>query len=283
LAERTGLTVFSEFRERDLAAGGQGMPITALADWVQFRHADEPRLLLHLGGVTSIVYIPANARPQDVLAFECGPGTRLLDAVIRQGSGGKERYDAGGKYAVQGHCLDALVARWLDHPFLHARPPKSLPRSEFGANWVDRAARDVIDAKGSMEDFLCSLSHFVVKIVARACRQLPKGAAPLHIWLSGGGSRNGLFWRLLEDELPGVALHRLDELGVPTQARQATGAAVLAAMAVDGIPASSPNATGAVGRLLGKVTPGEPRNWARCLRWMAEQSSPQLTHPYRAA
>jgi len=283
IVERTGLTVVSDFRERDVAAGGQGMPITALADWVQFRHRDEPRLLVHLGGITSAVYIPANARPQDVIALEVGPGTRLLDSVIRLGSGGRERCDAGGKYAVQGRCLDALLAVWMEHPYFTQPPPKSLPRSEFGADWVDRQARSVMELKGTLEDFLCTLSHFLVRCVAGAWKQLPKPSADLPIWLSGGGTRNGLFWRLFEQELPGVPLKRLDELGVSTQARQSSGAAVLAAMALDGIPGSSPAATGAVGRLLGRVTPGDPRSWSRCLRWMVEQSPPEITHPYKAA
>jgi len=284
IVERTGLTLISEFRERDMAAGGQGMPITAIADWVQFRHPEQSRILLHLGGTTSLVYIPANARPQDVVAFEVGPGTRLLDAVIRQGSHGRERYDAGGKYSVQGHCLDSIMAHWLEHPFFEQKPPKSLGRSEFGAEWIAKAAHAVAEESRTLEDLLCTLSHFLIRSIANACRRwLPIPSGPPHFWLSGGGSRNGLFWRLLEQEIPGVLLHRLDDIGVSSQARQAASAAVMAAMAMDGIPASSPGATGAVGRLLGRVTPGEPRNWARCLRWMGEQSSLELTHPHRAA
>ncbi len=184
---------------------------------------------------------------------------------------------------MQGRCIDSLLAGWLEHPFLHKTPPKSLPRSEYGVEWIERAARAIVKEKGSLEDFLCTLSHFLIRSVAISLRWLPKHDGPLPIWLSGGGTRNGLFWRLLERDLPAHPLHRLDELGVPAQARQAAGAAVLAALAMDGVPASSPGATGAVGRLLGSVTPGEPRNWGRCLRWMAEQSLPDITHPYRAA
>jgi anhydro-N-acetylmuramic acid kinase len=284
IVERTGLTVFGDFRERDLAAGGQGMPITAIADCVQFRHAEQPRLLLHLGGTTSLVYLPANARPQNVLAFEVGPGSRLLDAVIRQGSHGRERYDAGGKHSVQGHFLERLMATWLEHPYFQQKPPKSLGRSDFGAEWIARAARSVAEDGGHLEDFLCTLSHFLIRSVVLSWqRWLPKPEGIPQLWLSGGGSRNGLFWRLLEQDLPGVKLHRLDEIGVPSQARQAAGAAILAAMAMDGIPASSPGATGAVGRLLGRVTPGEPRNWARCVRWMSEHSALEPTNPTRAA
>lgn len=283
IVEKTGLTVIDEFRERDIAAGGQGMPITSIADWAFFRDADQGRLLVHLGGITSFVYIPAHARPQDVLAFEIGPGTRLLDAIIRQGSSGRERFDVGGKHAVQGKCLDGLLAKWLEHPYLQQRPPKSLSRTEFGVDWIARAARAAVEVEGKLEDFLCTLSHFLVRSIVLATRWLPAMTEPVHLWLSGGGTRNGLFWRLLEQEMPGVVLHRLDELGVPSQARQAAGAALLAALAMDGVPASSPGVTGAVGRLLGKMTPGEGRSWARCLRWMAEQSTGELTSPYKAA
>jgi anhydro-N-acetylmuramic acid kinase len=283
IAERTGLTVFSDFRERDVAAGGQGMPITGIADWALYRNTHEPRLLVHLGGVVSLVHIPASARPQDVVAFEVGPGTHLLDAVIRQASAGREQCDAGGKHAVQGKCLDSLLAGWLEHAFFHQRPPRSLSRSEFGPEWIARAARAAAETKGTLEDLLCTLSHFVVRSIAVAVRGLLGSSPAAKIWLSGGGTRNGLLWRLLEQEIPGVALQRLDDLGVPTQARQAAGAAVLAALAVDGVPASSPGSTGSVGRILGRVTPGEPRNWARCLRWMSEQTIHEFTRPYRAA
>lgn len=283
LAERTGLTVFSDFRERDVAAGGQGMPVGALADWTFFRHPGEQRVLVHLGSVTSIVVVPAGARPQDIVACEAGPGTRLLDAVIRQGSRGKESCDIGGKRAVQGRCLDGLLGECLEHPFFNQRPPKSLPRSLFGSDWIGRAAKAVADQSGTLEDLLCTLTHLVVRSLVKALHAIPKIDGNLRLWLSGGGSRNGFFWRLLEQELPGVELHRLDELGVAAQARQAAEAALLAAFAMDGVPAGSAGTTGEVGRILGHVTPGEPAGWARCLNWMAEKNAPELRRLYKAA
>ncbi len=284
IAERTGLTIFSEFRERDVAAGGQGMPIAALADWVFFRHPAKRRILVHFGSVTSIVVIPAGAKPQDVVAFETGPGTRLLDAVIREGSRGKESFDVGGKHAVQGRCFENLSASWLEHPYFAQRPPKSMPRSEFGPEWIARAASAVARENGSIEDLLCTLTHFVAACVVTALRSLPhRDEGDLQLWLSGGGSRNGLLWRLLEQELPGAVVHRLDDLGVPSQGRQAAEAAVLAAFAMDGVPAGSAGTTGEVGRLLGRITPGEPRNWSRCLNWMVEKNAAELTRPYKAA
>ncbi len=283
LAERTGLTTFSHFRERDIVSGGQGMPITALADWTLFRHGANRRIIIHLGGVTSIVILPPNARPQDVIAFEAGPGTRLLDTVVRQASSGRERCDLGGRHAVQGRCIDAVLNAWLNHPYFSKKPPRSLPRSEFGPDWIAQAAHTIAQHNGTLEDFLCTLSHFVVRCVSAALRPFGWHTDSEIIWLSGGGSRNGLLWRIFEKELAGVKLQRLDDLGITSQARQAVGAALLAAWAMDGIPASSGGTTGSMGKILGQIVPGEAKNWAQCVRWMAKHSSPEIRNPYRAA
>ena len=91
-----------------------------------------------------------------------------------------------------------------------------------------------------------------------------------------------MIWRLMEQYAPQWQIARLDELGVPCAMRNATAAGVLAALTLDGVPASTPGATGAVGSLLGRLTPGGMTNWSRCVRWMAEQTG-EITPPYRAA
>jgi anhydro-N-acetylmuramic acid kinase len=282
VADRLGVTVVGDFREHDVAAGGQGMPLSALVDSLLFRHTSEERLLIHLGGVSSVVYLPPGGRVQDVLAFEAGPCNRLLDAVIRQGTGGKERFDSGGHYAVQGRCVEPLLAEWQRHAFHQRKPPKSLPRSDYGPEFIQDAVKRTAAHNGTLQDLLCSLSHHVIDCIISGSRRWLPAADKRTVHLSGGGARNGMFWRLLEQQAPEWKPSRLDELGVPAQARNATAAAVLAALTLDGVPASTPSATGAVGRLLGRLTPGSSTNWARCLRWMTEHGS-ELTLPYRAA
>ena len=99
--------------------------------------------------------------------------------------------------------------------------------------------------------------------------------APGPVALSGGGVRNGLLWRLLEQPFAGIPLQRTDEVGVPADVRKALSFGMLAALTLDGVPASVPSATGAAGsRLLGSITPGSSINWARCLAWMAAQTAP---------
>jgi len=276
VAERTGVTVVSDYRSRDLAVGGQGVPLAALADYLLFRHPREGRAVVHLGGMARLVYLPARCRLNEVAGFEAGPCNVLLDALMRQLTGGREQYDPGGKHAVQGRCLEPLLLRWLGHPYLQRRPPKCAPRHAFGREFAAAAVQQVRQTDGSLHDLLCTANHFVARGITTAlCRLLPGGRTPDRVLLSGGGARNGLLWRLLSQQLGGIPVDRTDAAGVPAEARKAMAFAILAALTVDGVAANVPSATGAGGsRLLGSLTPGSPANWGRCLAWMAAQAVP---------
>src|SRR5262249_57146080 len=115
----------SDFRARDVVAGGQGVPLGALADYLLFRHPTEDRLLVHLGGLARVVYLPASCRVTEIVGFEAGPCNVLLDALMRQLTGGRETFDPGGKHAVQGCCMEPLLERWLSPPLIQRRPPRT--------------------------------------------------------------------------------------------------------------------------------------------------------------
>ena len=275
VAERCGVTTVSDFRARDLAAGGQGVPLAALADYVLFRHPRETRVLLHLGGLARVVYLPAGCRIQEVLGFEAGPCNGLLDALMRHLTGGRESYDPGGRHAVQGKCIEPLLERWLAHPYLQRRPPKSLPRHLFGDEFAAGAVQQARQLPCGLHDLLCTGTHFVARGITTALKRfLPAAPRIDRVFLSGGGTRNGLLWHLLEQQLGGLPLARTDEAGVPADVRKALSFGLLAALTVDGVPANVPSATGAAGsRLLGSLTPGSSANWSRCLAWMAAQTT----------
>jgi anhydro-N-acetylmuramic acid kinase len=276
VAERTGVTTVSDFRARDVAAGGQGVPLTALVDYLLFRDLRENRILLHIGGLARVVYLPAGGRSQDMLGFEAGPCNRLLDGFMRQLTGGREPFDAGGKHAVQGRCIEPLLERWLGHPYLARRPPTSLPRHLFGADFIQQAVQLSQQMGCGLHDLLCTATHFIARgIVGALERFLPEGQPPNRILVSGGGVRNGLLWHLLEQRLGGAALERTDRLGIGADARKAVAFGVLAALTVDGVPGNVPGATGAAGaRVLGSLTPGSSAHWARCVAWMNGQTAP---------
>jgi anhydro-N-acetylmuramic acid kinase len=193
---------------------------------------------------------------------------------MRTLSGGREDLDHGGKHGVQGHCIASLRDRWLAHPYLNRRPPKSVPRQSFVDEFIHEAVQAARQPAHSIHDVLCTSSHFVAQMIARAVeRHIPKSAAACPILLSGGGVRNGLLWHLLAQQFPNRLLEKTDSRGVPAEARKAMGFGILASLTIDGVAANLPNVTGAAGgRLLGSLTPGSTSNWARCLSWMAAQS-----------
>jgi anhydro-N-acetylmuramic acid kinase len=274
IAERTGLTTVSDFRTRDLAAGGQGYPLTPLVDYLLFHHPREHRVLIHLGGVASLVSLPAGGSLRQVVGFQAAPCNIMLDGFMRVLTNGRETYDAGGKHAVQGCCIESLLERWLNHPVLQKRPPKSLVRKEFGEEFVAQAVQLARQNQWSLHDVLCTATHLVARGILTAMhRFLP--APPTRVLLSGGGVRNGLLWRLFEQNLGHTPLERIDRHGIPVDARKAVAYAGLAAMTLDGVPANVTSVTGASGpRLLGSITPGSTANWAHCLAWMATQTAP---------
>jgi anhydro-N-acetylmuramic acid kinase len=279
VAEQTGLTVVHSFRSRDRAAGGSGHPIAAAADYLLFRDPKEARLLVHLGAVASVLLVPAAARVSAVLGFEAGPGNQLLDAVAYHGTRGRDRFDAGGKTAVQGRRLDALLDHWADHPYLTRRPPKAVHPEAFGAGFLAAAFDAAKQLGAGLPDLLCTATHLVARSVGEACRRwLPAGSP--RVVLSGGGVRNGFLWQLIGAQFEGRQVTRTDDLGVPALARSAAAAGVLALLTCDGVAGNLPLLTGAAsGRVLGQIAPGDGRNWARAAAWLADQT----TDPARRA
>jgi anhydro-N-acetylmuramic acid kinase len=280
IAEQTGLTVLHGFASRDRAAGGSARPIAAAADFLLFRDAVESRLLVHLGAVATVFLVPARGSVSAAFGFEAGPGNQLLDAILFHGTRGKEHLDAGGKKAVQGRCLDALLARWLEHPHLTRTPPKSVHPEAFGRSFLLAAFDAARQLNAGLPDLLCTATHLAARAVGDACRSpLMKPDGPRRVLLSGGGVRNGFLWQLVSQQFGG-SVERTDVVGVPALTRNAAAAAVLAALTCDGVAGNLPVLTGAAGgRLLGHISPGDGRNWARCAAWLADQTGdyPRVT------
>jgi anhydro-N-acetylmuramic acid kinase len=256
IAERMGVPVVSDFRSRDVAAGGQGAPLVPMADALLFSAPDRPRILLNVGGMANVTWVPPGGDTNAVRAFDTGPGVAVMDAVVRQLRPGLT-HDADGALAARGRADEALVAELLTDPFFAAPPPKSTGREVFGDALAAGLVREIRVRRPDATDEDCvatALAFTVTAIADQVGRWLPDDGA--EVVVSGGGARNPELVRRLAAQLPGRAVRRFDELFFDGDAKEAVAFALLGWLTLRGRPGNAPSATGAAGpRVLGSITP----------------------------
>jgi anhydro-N-acetylmuramic acid kinase len=254
-AESAGCAVACDFRQRDIAAGGQGAPIAALVDDLLFPDLPRPAAVLNLGGMGNLTLLPA--ADGALLAFDTGPACSLLDGLARELLG--TECDRDGACAARGAPRPELVELWLRHAFFALAPPKSTGRDSFGAPWV-RACLEQARALGCTraQDVLASAVRFVARSVADAAHaHLPRQLE--RVVGAGGGMLNPALVRALEAELR-APFESSARHGVDPKAREALAFAALGACCALEWPLSDPGATGArAGRVLGKLCAAPPR------------------------
>ena len=258
LAERTGITVVSDFRKRDTAAGGEGAPLVPIADWWLFRSDKESRVLLNLGGMANVTWLKKGGSLADVIAFDTGPGNAVLDGLVRAATRGLARHDEAGKFAAAGRAHEALLEELLADPFFSLPPPRSTGRERFGDGYAERL-QELGEGLGlSLEDTLATAVELTAASIEQAIREHlePRGKVDA-VYASGGGVRNVSLMLALRRRLDGIRLERLDELGVSAGIKEALAFAFLAHLTLCGEAGNVPGATGARRPVvLGSITPG---------------------------
>jgi anhydro-N-acetylmuramic acid kinase len=258
IAERTGRPVISDFRVRDMAAGGEGAPLVPLVDQLLFSAPGVVRAIQNIGGIANVTLVGAAA--SQVVAFDTGPGNMALDAVARAASRDVDGYDLEGRRAARGRIDAALLAELHGHPYLAQPPPKSTGREMFGRPFVDPlldrfTSRPPSTPGGSpLDDLLATLTRFTAEAIARAYREhLP--VFPGEVYLCGGGAANPVLRAHLTELCAPAPVRDTSALGIDPQAKEAVAFAVLANETLFGHPGNVPRATGATGpRVLGKIT-----------------------------
>ncbi len=247
LAETLRVTMVSDFRSRDVAAGGQGAPLAPWAHWKMFTDGREDRLILNLGGIANVTWLPARGRAADVRAFDTGPANMLSDLL----TGGMDR---DGRLAAAGVPDERVLRRLLAHPYFRRRPPKSTGREQFGA-LLRPAFRGLAKA-----DAVATAVELTARSVAdQINRWLPTRSRTAVIYASGGGANNPVLMRRLGFHLQPRLLRRLSDLGWPDQAVEPACFALLALARLRGEPNCLPAVTGARRAVCaGSITPGAP-------------------------
>jgi anhydro-N-acetylmuramic acid kinase len=252
IAERTGIPVISDFRVRDIAAGGQGAPLVPFVDYLLFRHKKRGRILLNIGGIANFTLIPADAKPEQVIAFDTGPGNMVIDALTAEHTRGKQQFDDGGAIAAGAHVDRKLLDQLLKAPYFRQKPPKSAGREQYGKEFVAS-----MKGKGrSLPDLIATATAFTASTIAMGISQVMKPAMHVEeLIVSGGGMHNRQLMGTLAALLLKLRVGTTNEFGIDGDAKEAIAFAVLAYQTHHQRAGNLPSATGARHPVvLGKLT-----------------------------
>ena len=258
IAAKVGAPVVSDFRPADMAAGGKGAPLVPFLDYFWFRHKKIGRVVLNLGGIANLTAIPAAASPEQVVAFDTGPGNMVIDALMDRLFG--KRYDDNGNVAEAGMVIDSCLSKILREPFFRTKPPKTAGREEFGREFVENFIK--LCGRGNTQErkqnLVATATALTAYSITNALRRfvLPGGSFR-ELIVSGGGCHNSALMAMLANlaQPLGLELHTTDEFGLPSDAKEAVAFALLAYQTWNRRPSNIPSATGAKrSAILGKIS-----------------------------
>jgi anhydro-N-acetylmuramic acid kinase len=249
----------SDFRPADIAVGGKGAPLVPFLDYFLFRDSHMDRIVQNIGGIANLTAIPANSALAGVRAFDTGPGNMVVDAVTEKLFG--KPFDRGGKIAASGRVVEPIVNRILRHNFFRAKPPKTAGREEFGREFVNSFLQSC--GPCNKQDAVATATALTARSIAESVQRFVIASAPSQrhsnweMIVSGGGVNNSTLMRMLAEEMTAmkIPLRTSDELGFPSEAKEAAAFALLAYETWHRRPCNVPSATGAKRpAILGKIS-----------------------------
>jgi len=249
VAERTGLWTISNFRERDIAAGGKGAPLVPNVDFLLFRHRSIGRVALNIGGIANITVIPPGGERDDVIAFDIGPGNMVIDALVAHHTHGRQTFDRDGRIARHGKINRRLLDSMLSNPYFALDPPKACGREQFGREFVS----GLIASGLPLADLIATATELTARTIAAA---IASHMGIREVIASGGGVDNRYLMRRLRELLPALTIGTTADHGIDPDAKEAIAFAILAYEFIQRRPGNLPSATGARHAvLLGKDSP----------------------------
>lgn len=253
IAERTGIETIANFRARDIAAGGQGAPLVPFFDWMVLTNDQVNRVAINIGGIANVHALPRKAKATDIFAFDTGPGNMVIDQLATIATNGKLAYDRDGKLGRKGSLNRPLLDKLLKDKYFKAPPPKSAGREQYGEAFI----RNLIATGLPIVDLIATATAFTAMTIAQGIERFITPRFRVEECLvSGGGVHNPLLMAELQAMLPQSYVHPLDDIGIPSDAKEAMAFAWLAAATKLGKTSNLPSATGARRNvILGSVTP----------------------------
>lgn len=233
IAVKTGILTISDFREKHVAAGGEGAPLALYGDVLLASKKGENRVLLNIGGIANFTYLPADGDLSNVIATDVGPGNTLIDAACQKWF--DLPYDADGRIAFAGVVNESLLSALTRHDFFSAALPKTTGPELFNLEYVFQAQQASQTSAMQKADLVSTLSYFTVQTIAATLKQNYAGL-DLSVFVSGGGAKNLYMMQHLTALLPDAAVANSAELGINADAKEAILFALLGNEALSGNP-----------------------------------------------
>jgi len=254
LAVLTGLITVHDFRQKHVAAGGEGAPLAGYGDRILFSGDGNSKVLLNVGGISNITVLDVDDADGIPLTFDTGPGNTLMDHVMR-GSGAGVRYDEGGRIAARGKVNGSLLGALKSHPYFGQRAPKTTGPEAFSPEYLS----DCVSRSGcgelSLPDMLGTLNRFTAETIADAIRESTGERSAVPVFISGGGAHNATLVANLKSALGHDSVFDISSLGVDADAKEAVFFAALANECVMGSPVDVPQPNGSFKKIvLGKIS-----------------------------
>jgi len=233
LAVKTGILIISDFRQKHIAAGGEGAPLALYGDVILGSKAGENRILLNIGGIANLTWLPADVNEDEILCTDIGPGNTLIDAACRKYF--NLPYDEDAKIALSGNVNEALLQALLSHSFFKEKAPKTTGPELFSLEYVEKAQQQSATSPISGEDLVCTLSAFTAESIANFISE-NFNADDIHIFTSGGGAKNRYVIDYLKRALPQCKISGTDALRIDPDAKEAILFALVGNEAICGEP-----------------------------------------------
>lgn len=260
IAQRTGITTISNFRARDIAAGGQGAPLVPYVDYILFKSDQYNRVLQNIGGIGNYTFIPRNGKLDDIKGTDTGPGNMLIDGVIQILTNGEKTFDKDGEMAKKGTVSIELLDELKKHPFINKKAPKTTGREAFGLNYAREIVKKAKALNLKNEDVVATVTNFTSFTIVDAYQRFI-GNNIDQIIISGGGSYNPTLILMIKSYVKmllgeNVVVMTLEQLGYSSDAKEAVAFAILAYQTFKRRCNNVPQITGAKCHvILGDITP----------------------------
>lgn len=252
IAVLTGIITLSDFRQKHLAAGGEGAPLAVYGDYFIFSDPTENRIMLNMGGIANFTYLPKNLDASKVFTTDTGPGNTLIDAFARNFFG--KPFDENGEIASNGKINEELLRFLKKDPFFEAPFPRTTGPESFSLEYVRLAQKRSDTTSLSPEDLMATLTRFSAETIVEALKTVCEPSETYHIYLSGGGAHNPVITNALRELLPNFVFKTTDDLAISGDAKEAVLFAILANEAVAGGNTDFGNRQGVPSVTMGKIS-----------------------------